>query len=501
LVLLPAALAAQRTTVLLPLGSVAEDRARVAHLAGASTAGALARDGARVATTDAGLRLVLPELRVSHHSALVGAEHDGALWSGRGVNALVRGGVTVGWRVLRLTVVPELTYSQNAPFEVFPARVDTWSAFASPWRTTAAPADLPVRFGDAPITTLHLGQSALTAAFPRVTVGIASGNLWWGPGLRNALVLSDHAPGIPRAFVRTPGPINTPVGALSGELFVGGLTESLFFDRDTDNDLRSVSGLTVTLAPAPLPGLTVGLARLVVAPVTSAGAIAGHTLDALTTWNGGDTRDQMSSAFLRWVPPQGELEFWGEYARQRLPGSPREALTQPNADMGWTIGAQWARPRADGVVRAQIEFTDVAQSVVDSLRPPRDWSTGRNVVQGFTQRGQMLGLATGPGSTHGWLAVDRIRDRWSVGGFVARTRWENDAYYREQIISFFGHDVSLFGGVRGGWRDRRADIDATLAWERRYNYQFENGTVTPNKRGQRTENNLRLSLRLTPRAH
>ena len=405
----------------------------------------------------------------------------------------------MGWRRLTVTLVPEVMHSANRPFEVRSAAVAGWSSMASPWRTTEAPADLPVRFGDQPLTAVLTGQSSVSLRLPSITVSMTSGNLWWGPGIRNALVLGDNAPGIPRLSLRSTTPWSTTIGRIEGDWFAGGLTESRYFDEDPSNDLRGISGLAITLAPRGVSGLTVGAGRLIISSVRNAGAIAGHTLDAVTTWNGGATRDQMTTAFFRWVRPTSGVEVWGEVARQQLPDTPREALTAPNADMGWTAGAQWALPRPAGVLRIQTEFSDLAQSRVWTDRPPRDWGTGRRIPQGFTHRGQLLGPATGPGSTHGWIALDRMRDAWSVGAFAARTRWENDAYYRTGILSFFAHDVSLIGGIRGEWRTAGTDLDMRLGWERRFNYQFENGTITPNNRGQRTYDNLRWSLSITPR--
>lgn len=498
LALVPATLAAQSASTLRSIRSLAEDRDRLAQLTGASTAGAMLRDGTRIDSAATGLRWLRPELHLVWNSALATSLNDGALWSGRGASILVRGGATFGWHNVRLTVAPELTASQNAPVEVIASRVLTWSRWASPWRTAAVPADLPLRFGDAPFTTLHTGQSALSAQWDKVAVGISSGNLWWGPGLRNALVLGNQAGGIPHAFIRTPRPLHSRIGDFEGRLIVGALTESIYFDTIAGNDQRSVSGLAFTLAPKPLPGLTVGLARLVIAPAGGAGETLAHLADAMTTWNGGNDRDQLSSLFFRWVAPESGFEFWGEWAKSRLP-TLRELLTAPNADQAWTLGGQWALPRSDGALRLQLEFSDLAQSLVFASRMPRDYYTGHAAVQGFTQRGQPLGAASGPGSTDGWIALDRIRSKWSVGGFFARTRWENDAFYRERFPNPFGHDVSIFTGARASRRFAQWDTQGALLFERRDNYLFESGYLQPFSRGQRNVSNLRLEFSVAPR--
>lgn len=491
-------LTAQSVGTLRSIGSVAEDRARLAQLSGASTAEALLRDGARVDAAASGLRWLLPEVNFTWNRALATSLNDGALWAGRGANVLIRGGATFGWRRLRLTIAPELTVSQNAPVEVMTGTVGGWSRWASPWRTADMPADLPLRFGDASLVSFHLGQSALSAQWDRVAVGISSGNLWWGPGLRNALVLSNQAAGIPHAFVRTARPLRSRFGDIEGRLIVGGLTESLYFDTIPGNDVRAVNGLALTLTPRRVPTLTVGLARLVIAPVGGVGETIGHFADVISTWNGGDARDQLSSLFVRWIAPESGFELWGEWAKSRLP-TLRELLTAPNADQGWTAGVQWALPRSEGALRFQLEFSDLAQSTVFANRPARDYYTGRAAIQGFTQRGQVLGAASGSGSTHGWFASDRVYDDWSVGGFVARTRWENDAYYREPNPQLFGHDVSLFSGVRGSRRLAKWDAQGSLTFERRVNYLFESGYSHPLQRGQRNVSSWRLDFSVVPR--
>lgn len=476
-----------------------EDRARLAALLGRGEDAGLLRDGGVSTLAPSGLRLVLPEGRLVFNDALVTSLADGPVWSGRGTNVLLRGGAT--WRRGRVAVVliPEITSSGNRPIEVFtiddPAR-STWN---NPWRTPEAPADLPLRFGTARFSEIRLGQSAMTVDVGSVAVGIGTGNLWWGPGIRNALVLSDNAPGIPRLFVRTPRPLKTPVGAIAGEWFVGGLTESPFFDTVSTNDVRAVSGLALTLAPRGVTGLTVGIARAVVAPVDGAGAIPSHALDVITTWNGDGARDQMSSFFGRWMVPGGGVEVYGEYAWQRLPASTREWLTTPNADAGWTAGVQWAVPRGRTIWRTQVEFTDVAQTRVRPSHRPRDWGTGSATAQGFTQRGRLLGVNTGPGATHGWLAVDRVGTRWSIGGFVARTRWENDAFYRQPVRGFTSHDVSFFMGARGGYALSFLDVQGSLAVERRSNFLFRDGRTEPLELSAESPTNLRATVSLFPR--
>src|SRR5439155_26788657 len=144
--------------------------------------------------------------------------------------------------------------------------------------------DLPLRFGDQPIRRFDFGQSSISASSHDVSVGLTTQDEWWGPGIRNTLIMSNNAPGIPRAFARTARPVRTRAGAFEARIIAGTVTESRFFDTLTANDYRSISGLLVTFRPAVDSGLTLGLSRVVYAPIARATGSLSHAIDDLTKW-------------------------------------------------------------------------------------------------------------------------------------------------------------------------------------------------------------------------
>jgi hypothetical protein len=335
--------------------------------------------------------------------------------------------------------------------------------------------------------------------------------MWWGPGLRTALVMSSNAAGIPRLQVSTARPVRTPIGTLRAELLAGTLTESPFFDTLAADDYRAVSGLLVALRPALEPGLELGLSRVVYAPVARRGDVPGHAFDVLTRWEplaratdtleNGRTRqraDQLFSLFGRWSFPSSGVELWGEWARMELPRSLREWLVAPQHTQGWLLGLQGVRRAGDGHLRAQGEVAYLEQSTTFTDRPPPDFYTGRATAQGWTQRGQPVGAATGPGSSSQFLAIDWLRRDSQVGLFGGRVRWENDAMYRQPTPYYLKHDVTVYGGVRGGGHTPWADAFAELSVGNRFNYLFKNGTLAP--RGYRTVDihNVSLAITLSP---
>jgi hypothetical protein len=222
------------------------------------------------------------------------------------------------------------------------------------------------------------------------------------------------------------------------------------------------------------------------APESSVGGVLRHVLDVVlryepivkardTTVNGTSAQhtDQIISLFARWVFPASGFETYVEWSRMELPRSIREYLEVPQSTQGYTIGLQWANPHAQrGYLRLQGEVTDLEQTQVLPDRPPPDYYTGRAAVQGFTQRGQILGAAIGPGASSQFIGADWMEPRWQFGAFVGRTRTENDALYRIPYASNTQHDVTIYSGLRGGVLLPRSGLTWELTVGRRMNYLF-----------------------------
>jgi hypothetical protein len=493
------------------IGTLAADRARVRQITGHSA------DSLEHADSLPGLSPIRPTLRFTSNSALPNGGNDGALWAGRGANFSLGGGVRYQRRftngLLTVVAAPELDYSHNRPFVVFTGREPGRSAFSSPWHVGQSSADLPLRFGDLPVKAIGLGESSLTFTMDRVAFGASAANEWWGPALRNTLLLSNNAAGVPRLFARTSRPVHARFGDFEGRAMIGALTESPFFDYDSGNDIRSLSGLLVTYRPAIDTGLTIGLSRLVMARASSKLGVIQHVLDAALHYepitSPADTNeagqsyqstDQLFSLFARWVFPASGFETYVEWSRMELPRSIREYLEVPQSTQGYTIGLQYAQPhRNESYFRMQGEVTYLEQTQVLPNRPPPDYYTGRAAPQGFTQRGQVLGAAIGPGSSTQFIGMDWMARSWQAGAFVGRTRNENDALYRLPSPTAVQHDVTIFSGVRGGARLPWTDVSGELTVGRRLDYLFQNEGLFGIPINAVDIQNVTLTLVLSPR--
>lgn len=515
------------------IGSLAEDRARLRQLRGTSeTDGWLARSlSARLGLTalpadSLGWRLLAPELYVVHNSALPFSQNDGLLWAGRGYSYRVRGGVAGTLGKLHAVIMPELAVAQNDSFA--DVDISQWhrpfmdwgqrSPFASAWNQYPASADVPVRFGSNAYDQASLGQSSLWYEDFGMAAGISTENLWWGPGVHDAFIMTNNAAGIPHAFIRTARPLRTGVGDFEGTLIVGALTESDFYDYDPDNDSRSISAGVITYRPAWERGLTVGLARAVYAPVSSSLSSLGHALDVFgafhrpgsrsmldSAFTGG--RDQLTSVFARWVFPRYGTELYGELGRVERPANLRDLLVDPQHTRAYLYGGQFAKPIGDAALRVQLEFAQMEQSPSYRYRPTQSWYTSRAMPQGYTQKGQVIGATIGPGSSHQWFAVDYVAPTWSAGVFAGRWRFNTDAMF-SSIDYPLGtgsceYDTTLYPGVRGSHDSQLLGfVQLDAIWGTRLNafHQNNSGCPAPDQgRHLRDVRNLTFRVTIAPR--
>lgn len=467
---------------------------------------------------------IAPQLLFVSSTALPFSQNYGALWAGKGLSSRTLVGFKIETSRARLIFAPELISSENSDWilrypvyrrpSIPPDRSGGGYVFpfyvASQWSI-----DQPMRFGDRPIRKFDLGQSTAMFSTNRLQFGFSNENEWWGPGIRNAIVLSNNAPGFPHLFVRTAHPISTRFGAVEARWLVGGLTESQYFDTVSTNNVRSLASIATTLQTAWDPNLSVGFARSVYSTATGWGQIPWRWFDVLarTAHTGNATpqdaatnpvrKDQLFSLFARWVFPADGVELYTEWARTQLQVSLRDLLTRPNNTQAYTLGLQW---RGDswfgGVVRLQTEVTQMEQSATFRDVPQESWYMSTRVIQGYTNRGEIIGASIGPGASSQWLAIDYLKPSWRFGTYVGRIRWNEDVHSTANFpvyVGYCSHDVSLYPGVRAGAKAWRfGTLTADVSFQNRMNAFFQNDGGCPNV-GQRLDiRNRTLSITFSP---
>lgn len=467
--------------------------------------------------------VIAPVYYAVNNDSLPFSINDGATWAGVGTSSSLLGGIQLTAGPVRLILAPELIRADN---DFWPLR-DTirfysppvpkdrkGGGFVFPWYATSPYSiDLPMRFGSKSLHRLDAGQSTLTVSSHGVGVGVSNENQWWGPGIRNALILSNNAPGFPHLFIRSDKPVKTRVGELEGKLLVGGLTESRYFDTLATNNVRSISAAAITFRPNLQRNLVLGMYRSVYGTTSGWDVVGQHFLDAFSHATRNSKRllsdstlkpggkEQILSLSARWVFPDDGFEAYTEWSRLELPYSFRDLLVAPNHSQGYTLGVQWARQafREQGRMRLQAEATSVEQSATWRDRPQGSYYTSRRVIQGYTQMGQSLAAAIGPGASGQWLAADYLEPNWSFGLTAGRIRWNEDIHSISGFPLYLGycsHDVSVFPGARASASSRFGYISADVQFGNRLDAFFQEQSGCPKGNSVRDIRNRTISVTL-----
>jgi hypothetical protein len=471
------------------------------------------------------LAALAPQELFVHNTALPFSQNYGALWAGRGLSTRTLVGFKLETPRLRVIFAPELISSENSdwvlrpfPYDQHLPAIPTDRAgggyvlpfyVASDWSI-----DQPLRFGKGPIHRFDLGQTTAMFSNNRFEFGFSNENEWWGPGIRNAIVLSNNAPGFPHLFIRTARPVSTRFGSLDTRWLVGGLTESNFFDTVSTNNVRSLASIAATLQTGWNPNLSFGFARSVYSTATGWGQVPRRWFDVLSrTADTGNAmpddpttkavrKDQLFSLFARWVAPADGLEIYTEWARTQLRINLRELLTIPNHTQAYTLGIQWRRPAwRSGVFRLQTEITQMEQSATFRDLPQESWYMSTRVIQGYTNRGEVIGGSIGPGASSQWLGMDYLKPAWRFGAYLGRIRWNEDVHSTANFPVYQGycsHDVSLYPGMRAASSSRLGTLTADVAFQNRENAFFQNDGGCPNVGARRDIRNRSLSITFSP---
>jgi hypothetical protein len=477
----PPGCAAAPVRIVEGLGSWSEELTRDAQLGGdaPATPMLIRRAGARLeGGCGPAVRLLPVQLDAVFNTTYPSGANDGLLWAGRGLSTSLSAGVAARWRWLSAAIAPAVAWQQNAWFETPSNGQDGDLAWMSPWY--GASIDLPLRFGAGPFASAGFGQSYVRADAFNVAVGLSTENLWLGPGLRNSLLMSSAAPGVPHAFLGTSRPADVLIGRLEALAFWGWLDRSAYFP---EGGRPLLSGLILTFEPRWVPGLFLGAGRVFVQPGTGL-QVRDYFAFLQSPWKGqtdywsptGDNPEdnQIGALWFRWVFPASGLELFGEWGKEDYSGTTINSFMQdPSWTQAWLLGLQKRFRVAGGWLRVHVEATHLQE-----LRGPPNpsWYTHGGDL-GYTNEGQPLGAGIGPGGDAQTLAVDWLRPSGRIGAYVERIARNEGYYWTNADPAEFGapgpgHDVEVSGAVRQLLFAGPLEISWEVGVQRRWNRDY-----------------------------
>lgn len=353
------------------------------------------------------------------------AWNDGSLIPAKGYQTRLSFGVYASAGPLSIQLRPEFIFAENKPFRVI--------------RSHYSNADLPYRFGDKSYSKATWGQSSIRLTFDPVSFGISNENLWWGPGIKNSLLMSNTAAGFKHITLNTSRPIRTPVGHVEAQIVAGRLEKSGFGNLAPDK-WRYLSGLVLSYQPKWVPGLFLGLTRSFQSYANDVDSF-GDYFPLFTPFQkindknqsslGTDARDQLTSLFARWAITESKAEIYFEYGLNDHSYNIRDFLMSPEHSRSYTIGLRKLVPfqKKDKFFQFDAEITRLEQSIDRIMRQAGEWYTHSPIVHGYTHSGEVLGAGIGPGGNSQIVDISVVDDFKNVGLTFMRYEHNGDLAY------------------------------------------------------------------------
>jgi len=434
--------------------------------------------------------------------------NDGSMVQARGYQTQISAGIYAKIGPLSIQFRPEYVFAENKGFQRL-ADAPNGVYWNTPVTTYYNTIDLPDRFNDGAYSKMSLGQTSIRLNVGPVSAGFSNENLWWGPGVRNSLLMSNNASGFRHFTLNTTRPINTFIGSFEAQVIGGrlensgvnlldqsGLPQAIINESVTrPYDWRYISGMIVTYHPKWVPGLYLGFDRTFIVNASNMGNSFGDyfpIFDALAKSNFGEnelgqnidelaSRDQYISFFARYVMPESHSEIYFQYGRNDAAQNVRDALVEPEHTRAYIVGFRKIIPlvRADEGIQIGVELTQLEKPTTSDLRATPTWYSHYLVPDGYTNKGQILGAGIGPGSNLQTLDVSWVKGLKRIGLQFERKVNNNDLFYsfayasadKNQYINRHWIDLSI--GTNFSWNYKQLVFNGQLTYIKSLNYQYQ----------------------------
>ena len=428
-----------------------------------------------------------------YNSQLPWGWNDGAMIPARGVQALLSAGVyaNIG-KHISLQFAPEYVYAENKYFDQFYQQLGdrVWASYYRFLNTS----DIPERMGENAYSKFFAGQSSIRYNFKSYSVGISTENMWWGPGWKNALVMSTNAPGFLHATFNTTRPVRTSIGTFEGQVIAGKLEESgvlppriysvynnAFLYQPKNNEWRYITGLVLNWQPKWLPNLYLGIAKASYLYHTNISSpldilpLQGFFGGQRTQAERSGKKASMGSLFARYVMPAEKAELYMELGTKDFSLMPWHLIQAGDYRRAYVAGfRKLFNSRRDAHIQVAGELTQLQAPTADLIMNPDSWYTHPIVRQGYTNMGQVIGSGIGPGSNSQAIEISWIRGVKRLGLEFERVRYNSDFYYYafQYLQDFRRHWIDLSTTVHADWNTKNLFLSAQLSIVRSYNYKW-----------------------------
>lgn len=434
--------------------------------------------------------------------------NNSSLYPNAGYQSMLSGGFLLKAGILTVQVKPELVYAQNKNFSTF---ADIQANNNSPALMKAYfgqinGIDAPERFGTSSLKHLYPGQSKITLAYKSIEAGVSTENLWWGPGIRNSITMSNSAPGFFHWTFNSTKPVKTAVGSFEWQIIGGTLKQSGFAPDDVNKLIygsnlyspkpkvtRYISAYSINWQPKWLKGLYLGasaydyldkdsvyhnknIIRRVIPVITGSSAKANNAYNG----QNGDQQDFAYALNIRQLLPLYKAELYFEWGRNDRSGSLSDFIEEPEHSAAYTFGGRKLFELSrGGFIQIKSEITQLQWAPTYLLRDEPSWYIHlQSPRDGYTNYGRYVGAGIGPGGNSFIFDISYLKNYNSYGLMLERQLHNNDMYYQAfaGTNSYNLHWVDIAGTFYTNLKFKNYLISAEATPVYTLNYEYKNGS-------------------------
>lgn len=429
--------------------------------------------------------------------------NNGSLIPNKGYQHLFSMGLFLKAGPLSFQFMPEHHYSQNKAFDGF------WEGhYPAIWKERYAlwnHIDMPERFGEKRHNQKLIGQSNISLSWKNISLSLSNENLWWGPSIRNSIMLSNHARGFKHISIKTNAPIKTLIGSFEAQLINAHLKSSGYLPPNPDyeyagrklyvpkinqngetDDWRFLQAFILNYSPSFIKGLSFGFIRWV--------QMYGSLREGRYWWMEGKVStfpvfnnllrkndafenieaqtNQAAGVFLKWIWHDSKAEIYTEFYHNDSKQNFRDLLLDSDHSRAVTIGLQKIFKKN---LLFSWEWTQMEQNASRLVRNAGSWYEHGWVYHGYTNFGEVLGSSIGPGSNSHYFSLKKYNNDVNIGVAFEIIDHDND---------FFHQAFSSANDYRRYWKDfnfhlnydlkkRKYMLSLNAVYIRSLNYQWE----------------------------
>ena len=479
------------------------------------------------------LKILPVDYNIEYNSHHPYNRNNGSMIPNRGYQQIISPGIYAEIGPLSIQLKPEYIFSENKDFEGFGEGPNghypiIWAKRYKLWNHI----DMPERFGEKSFNEILIGQSSIRLNFKGLSLGVSNENIWWGPSIRNSIMMSNHARGFKHITFNTIEPIKTKIGNFEWQIITGRLESSGFTPPNTDfefagtkiyvpkinqlsetDDWRYLQGYTISYSPKWISGLSLGFTRWV--QMYSALVEGRYTwMGKGTTWfpvfknlfrkndfneNLEQQTDQAAGFFMKWYWKDSKAEIYLEYNHNDSKQNIRDLILDSDHSRAATVGLQKVFKINNDNFIFSWEWTQMEQTAGRLLRNAGSWYEHGWTYDGFTNNGEVLGASIGPGSNSHYLSINRIIKTEKIGFAFEIIDQDNDFYqtafssakdFRRYWKDFNFH-INYSKKINNFW------LSSNLMYSRSLNYQWDlDDTATPYYHPGNDVNNFHVNIKL-----